>query len=303
MSELITMETQKYLGLNQVTCYCCGGMTSEAAESCVQCQMPTSISKSAEQRGVRPTYIPILGGSGAGKTVYLGMLLDMLSKGQQDISGQPNNSFSIAIQQETMTALERRRFPEKTPVELEEWNWVHCELQTKKRMRKNQVFDLVAPDLAGEALVMELDHPNSFPVVQKCVAQASGIILLIDASKARDHSTDEDLLATKIATYVHCHARRSGVIRKSVGIPLALTFTKTDLCDDAANDPLRFAQHNLPGFFAYTRRNIPNCAFFSSSVVGSVTRVRDQYGDYCLPLHVQPKGIVEPLAWLMKSNT
>ena len=124
--------------------------------------------------------------------------------------------------------------------------------------------------------------------------------MLIDASKARDHGTEEDLLATKIATYVHSNAPRSGVIRKNIDVPVALTFTKADLCKEAADDPMRFAKHNLPGFFAYSERNLPNCAFFSSSVVGSVTKVSDQYGNYCLPLHVQPKGIVEPLAWIMK---
>lgn len=301
MSDHLTMESNKYFGKNRISCFCCGGSMSEGSDVCAHCQMPTAISKSAEERGVKPTYIPILGGSGAGKTVYIGMLLDMLSKGTHDITGQPNNSFSIAIQQETMTALERRRFPEKTPVELEEWNWVHCEIDYSKRRNKHQVLDLVAPDLAGEALVMELDHPNSFPVVQRCVTQASGIILLIDASKVRYHGTEEDLLATKIAAYVKSNSPRSGLTRKNTGIPLALTFTKTDLVQEASDDPMKFAQHNLPGFYAYAERNLPNCKFFGSSVVGSVTKVSDQYGDYHLPLHVQPQGIVEPLVWLMQS--
>ena len=159
--------------------------------------------------------------------------------------------------------------------------------------------DLVAPDLAGESMAMELDHQDSFPVVRTCVSKAFAAIVLIDAVKAREHGTDEDLLATKIATYLYCNVPRVGLMRKSVELPLAIVFTKTDLCSDAADDPTRFAKHNLPAFFSYAERNLPRRKFFSASVVGSVTEVSNDYGNYAIPLHVQPNGITEPLEWIL----
>lgn len=293
------MKTQQYYGVaKMVTCCCCGGRTSAQSEFCVTCHVPLAISESARARGITPQFIPILGGSGAGKTVYLGMLLDMLSKGLHEVTGQANNSFSVAVQQETLASLERRRFPDKTVCEADEWNWVHCEVQARSRRSKHP-FDLVAPDLAGEAVSMELDHPDSVPIVKTCVSNAFAVILLIDALKARDHSTDEDLLATKIATYIYCNSRRNGLVRKGAGIPMAVVFTKTDLCREAALDPEKFARHNLPVLYSYAERNLPRRKFFAASVVGSVTRVSDENGDYRLPLHVQPTGIIEPLAWSM----
>ncbi len=300
------LETHRYFGASKIiTCCCCGAQNGAQSEACSQCYIPLAISECAENRGVKPQFIPILGGSGAGKTVYIGMLLDMLSKAQHDVVGQANNSFSVAVQQETLASLERRRFPEKTVVESDEWNWIHCEVRSGKHKNKNKrnrnPLDLVAPDLAGEAVSMELDHPDSFPIVKTCVSHAYAVILLIDALKARDHGTDEDLLATKIATYIHSNARRNGLVRRSVNIPLAITFTKTDLCREAAEDPEKFARHNLPAFYAYSERNLPKREFFAASVVGSVTRISHEQGDYYLPLHVQPAGIIEPLAWAMKS--
>ena len=175
------------------------------------------------------------------------MLLDILSKRSHSITGQPNNAFSVAVQQRTVASLERRRFPEKTVCESEEWDWIHCAVRSQDG--KTKPLDLVAPDLAGEAMLMEFDHPNSFPVVNACVSQACAAILLVDAVKARDHGTDEDLLATKVGTYVYCNARRIGLVRKNVGIPLAIAFTKTDSCVEAADDPKKFAKNNLPSFY------------------------------------------------------
>jgi hypothetical protein len=123
--------------------------------------------------------------------------------------------------------------------------------------------------------------------------------MLIDAAKARDHGSDQDLLATKIAAYIHSHARRTGLVRKSVSIPLAVAFTKTDLCREAADNPAEFAMHNLPAFYAYSNRNLPKLSFFATSVVGSVTNVGHRYGDYNIPLHIEPRGIVEPLRWII----
>ena len=89
------MESHRYIAASHetVTCCCCGSTTNAAGAECSRCRVPLAVSQSSKSRGVAPQFIPVLGGSGAGKTVYLGMLLDILSKRSDGIIGQPNNAF------------------------------------------------------------------------------------------------------------------------------------------------------------------------------------------------------------------
>ena len=95
----------------KVTCVCCHQESFDHSGFCNQCQAPLDLSRTAEKRGLPFNFVSVLGASGAGKTVFIGMLLDILSKGCRGIQGLPNNSFSVAIQQQTINALESRRFP------------------------------------------------------------------------------------------------------------------------------------------------------------------------------------------------
>ena len=284
----------------RIECFCCGGVAFESSGFCGTCHVPLDITRSAQARGTQPYFIPVLGASGAGKTVYIGLLLDILSKGVEGIRGLPANALSVAIQQRTLAALQRRRFPEKTVCEAEQWQWVHCEVGTPKQGPQPFV-DIVTPDLAGESVAMELDHPGSFPAVRTCVANAAAIIVLVDAVRARDCGTDEDMFATKLVTYIHQHIRRTGVARKKVKIPLAVTFTKSDLCPEAEEDPNAFAGHNLPSLVAYTERYYSKIRFFTASAVGSVANVIDGDSILPVPLHVQPNGIAAPLTWVIQA--
>lgn len=291
------LEASRYYNADTKTeCYVCGEGTTREGGFCRACHVPYDVSASAASRGVEPSFVPILGASGAGKTVYIGMLLDILAKGSADMCGVSNNAFSVTVQQQTVAALERRSFPEKTACEAEEWQWVHCEVTSGKRS-----IDIVTPDLAGEAVAMELAHPNSFPAVRSCVQNASGMILLIDALNARDGGSDEDLFATKLATFVHQHSTRPGGRQKKSKLPLAITFTKSDTCPEADLDPAGFADHNLPSLMACADHYFHKVQFFAASAVGSSANISTGNGKWQLPLHVQPKGILEPLMWLMKA--
>ena len=77
--------------------------------------------------------IAAIGPSGAGKTVYLGMLTDMLSRQDDDLQLLARGAFSIKLQQHTMAALARCEFPHKTPNEPDRWNWVHCQVLRKQQ--------------------------------------------------------------------------------------------------------------------------------------------------------------------------
>jgi hypothetical protein len=275
-------------------CVCCG-QTHWEGEFCGRCQAPAQLARSVRQRGAPPRFISVLGASGAGKTVYLGMLLDLLTRETTALRGFASGTFSVSLQQDTVAALESRRFPEKTPSEADRWNWVHCQLF--KNARAKNPFDIITPDFAGEALQWEADHPGEYPAVFHVVQQSAGILLLCDSLRARDDSVQEDLFCLKLLTYVlslHSHQPPHKVP------PLAVVFTKADCCHEAFDDPEQFAVNSLPRLVHGCHGNVVPHRFFAASVVGSSAPLVDDRG--CLfqvPFHVEPRGLVEPLEWLV----
>jgi hypothetical protein len=87
---------------------------------------------------------------------------------------------------------------------------------------------------------------------------------------------------------------------RKVTIPVALVFTKADLCEDAIQDPERFARSNAPGLARICESPLKNFRFYCSAVAGSTAKLVDPYGTETLvPLRIEPRGIIEPFAWLM----
>ena len=140
----------------QVPCYICNGGNTFDAELCRHCQAPMALSHQANTQNVHPRMIAAIGSSGAGKTVFLGMLIDMLSRQSDRMQLLARGAFSINLQQTAMSALARREFPTKTPNEPDRWNWVHCQIRPP---RNRQPIELIMPDMAGEALLEEIEHP------------------------------------------------------------------------------------------------------------------------------------------------
>ncbi len=294
------MSTTRFLAEGQkLQCVCCDAGIFTNDGFCPSCQAPTSLSKSVAERGTASGFISVLGASGAGKTVYLGMLLDMLTKGTSQLKGLPNNSLSVAVQEQTISALENRQFPEKTPNDIDQWKWLHCELNVMKR--RKCFFDIISPDFAGEAISYELEHPGTFPVVDKVIRKSEGIVFLIDSLQIRDSGRDEDFFAMKLATYINnAHARTGRFRSKKAKIRVAIVLTKCDSCDEAVEDPTAFANANMPGFTKYLERNFAAFNFFSASVVGASATLVDRLGRVeQIPFHVSPRGIVEPIEWLI----
>jgi hypothetical protein len=96
----------------KLTCAICATRNPVKEACCEHCMAPLELSRSIAARGAPPRFLSVLGASGAGKTVYLGMLLDILSKGYRGLHGFANGPFSVAVQQETIAALQSQRFPE-----------------------------------------------------------------------------------------------------------------------------------------------------------------------------------------------
>jgi hypothetical protein len=248
-----------------------------------------------KQRGTPPRFISVLGASGAGKTVFLGMLVDLLMREKSSLRGFASGTFSVSLQQETVAALENRRFPDKTPSEADHWNWLHCQLF--KDARKKTAYDIVTPDFAGEALQWETAHPGDYPAVWHVVRQSAGILILCDAVQARDDSVREDLFGLKLLNYVlslHQHGRRPKAP------PVAVVFTKADGCREAFENPEQFAVNCLPRLVYCCRGNRVPHRFFAAGVVGSSAPLIDERGCLCqVPFHLEPRGLTDPLEWIV----
>lgn len=285
--------------LSDLYCVTCHSQLIASGRTCPTCQTPMEVSKSFRNQGYGGKLVSVLGASSAGKTVYLGMLLDMLSKGSDGLRGIPNGSFSMEIQDQTISAFEKRRFPEKTPSEVDKWNWVHCEAFDERKPKRR--VEIITPDVAGEVLALELENPNSSTAVRSLISNSNGMIVLLDSLQIREDARSVDVFGTKLAAYIaDLHTRQINERRKKVRLPIAFVLTKTDGCHEAVTDVDSFSKSNLPGLVHYCEQRMSAFDFFSASVVASTMNVVDSRGiEYQAPLHIQPRGIVEPLEWIL----
>lgn len=274
----------------QVSCPLCGGTLR--GESCIECYAPAEVIESIFIRPHMPRIIGILGPSGVGKTVYLGMLLDMLSHGFGPFHGMARGPFSLALQRQVMLSLERQRFPAKTPVEADRWHWVHCEVTTGKR----NSFDLVTPDVAGEAVASELESPGTHATVRTLIERCGGLVVLIDTVSVIAEGQAQEMFAMQLISYLESlHGQR----RRKLSVPVALVFTKADLCEETIEDPTDFARSHASALWRMCEARLQSFQFFCSSVAGSCGRLVDRDGgEMLIPLRVEPKGVVEPFIWL-----
>jgi hypothetical protein len=282
-----------------VDCACCGGRLNEGVEFCAQCDTPASISHSVATRVGTQDFVSVLGASNAGKTVFLGLLLDILSKGPEEFRGIANSAFCVDLQEQVITALEQRRFPEKTPSEADAWNWLHCRISIAGK-KETRNIDLISPDFAGEAIAMEINQAGLYPAIEHMVRKSSAVLILCDSMRVRDAGSGEDLFAMKLASYIaQTHGLGSDGTQADPPA-VAIVFTKCDGCPEAIENPALFAANSTPRLFEFCRRMFPRHAYFAASVAGSSGLMTDEAGHQRrVPFHIQPRGIVEPVRWIV----
>ena len=59
--------------------------------------------------------------------------------------------------------------------------------------------DLIMPDLAGEALLEEIDHPHTYPVIRSLLSKCSGVLMLVDTVKLQVGHSRPGLLRYEVA--------------------------------------------------------------------------------------------------------
>ncbi|MCA9125776.1 MAG: hypothetical protein KDB22_01780 [Planctomycetales bacterium] len=290
--------------LEHYVCACCSSILDDNAGFCHKCQTPVSLSQSVAIQGGGHTFISVLGASNAGKTVYLGLLLDILSSGTEEFRGTAASSFSVDLQEYVVTELEKRSFPEKTPSEADSWQWLHSKVSMTDK-KGTRTADLVSPDFAGEAIAMEMSRPGLYPAVAHVVRRSSGILILCDSVRVRDQGAGEDLFAVKLATYIAENHEMYGdsFKRQGKGPSVAVVFTKCDACPEAMDDPAAFAANNAPRLHDFCQQTFRRIEFFAAGIAGCTGVLADCRGwQTRVPLHIQPHGVLEPLRWILASR-
>ncbi len=280
-----------------VPCLICREGNIPGAETCRNCYAPMILAHQALAHKTVPIMLAALGPSGVGKTVFLGMLLDMLSRQSTGLQLSACGGFSVTLQQNTLAALGRREFPSKTPNEPDRWNWVHCQVHRPKHRRP---VDLVLPDIAGESLFGEVDRPRSYQVIHWLLSRCDGVFILIDGTKLQNGSLDEDYFTMKLLS--HLSELKFNPKSPWLTRPVALIISKADQCESCFEDPAGFARRHAPGLSRICQQRFPKHFYFAAGVAGAcVTRKVQGGGQQSVPLRIEPRGIIEPFAWLIEN--
>jgi hypothetical protein len=292
---MTSLYSREYDGVsNGLACPLCGGPIYEGT-SCMTCLLPYKVIESILSRPDPPRFVGVLGPSGVGKTVYLGLLLDLLSRGECGLHGLARSPFTMTLHRKLILALERQRFPEKTPIEADRWDWLHCEISAGK---KKALYEVVAPDVAGEAVVGELENQGTYKIVRALISRCAGLVILIDVVQVVADGEAQELFAMQLISYLDALKPRKR--NRKLDVPVAIVFTKTDLCDEPIRDPESFARANTAALYSQCRARLERFSFHFSGVAGSTGRLVDDNGQEMLvPLRVEPRGIVEPFAWMV----
>ena len=277
-------------------CLICEHENSSEAVLCTHCYAPMALLHDAMRQEREPCIISVTGASNVGKTVYLGFLLDMLSKRAGDFEAIPKGAYSVDLQQNVIGHLQRRLFPPKTPSEADQWHWAYY--QVVRRVKHAQWFDLVMPDMAGEALVAEVESPKTHTVIQNLLAKTAGCLVLIDAAAAALGSPQPDLFGLKLMTYLdQSFAHRRG---QRIYNPVAVVLCKADYCPQCFEDPRVFAETNLNRVWNICESRFANVEFFATTIIGSLGFGNDDDANVIpIPLHAAPRGILEPFEWIL----
>ncbi len=277
-------------------CLICHCDNEEDVVFCANCSAPMALTYESVVQARKPCVITVIGDSNVGKTVYLGYLLDMLSRRAGDYEAVPKGPYSINIQQTVMSHIAARIFPPKTPNEVDQWNWVYSQVADRREGEK--WYDLVMPDMAGESLAAEVDAPYTYTAIRGLLQQSAAIMLLVDASVAAMGNVQADFFAYKLLSYIdQLSGLRTG---HKVQTPISVILCKSDYCPQAFDNPLTFTKTNLNRLWNLCDSRFENIAFFAASVIGSIGFGSDGADNIVsVPLHSAPRGILEPFEWLL----
>lgn len=301
MSNTIQLPLETYFLTQQsaaLDCIVCGQENSLSAERCHGCSSPLALTRQAMKLKAKTHFIAVLGASGVGKTVYLGMLMDVLIRRIGALRAKFRGPHSISLQQTTTTSLASGWYPDRTSRNPEDWDWVQFQAYCGRRKRN---FELVIPDISGEALAEEVDHEGRYPAIRGLLQRCDGVMVLADAERLQAGDHADDFITLKLLTLLSelTPRSKSRLKRAKEKRPLALVLTKADTCQSCADDPLTFAENHASTLLRDCQSRFANTKVFAGSVAGAsvwhdVGGRRRQ-----APLRIEPHGVVEPFGWML----
>jgi hypothetical protein len=279
-----------------IHCLVCNEDNAYDAERCRSCQAPLALTYQCAGKKSAPQLVAVLAPERAGKTVYLGMLTDMLSRQSGNMQLVARGAFSVSLQQAAIGALGAGCFPPATPVDPGGWNWMHCQVSQAGRTRGG--VEVVLPDISGQAIGEEIEHPHSRPMLNLLFRKCTAAVILLDASRLVEGDRDPDFYAMKCVSYLYelDSRRRGGWPRR----PFAFVFTKADGAESSFQDPAAFCERFAPGLAQQTRQRLSCYKFFAASVASGVAWRQTAKGRVPYPFRIEPRGITQPFEWVLK---
>ncbi len=281
----------------QVRCIVCSGDNMFDADRCRHCGAPMTIStRAAESKRDLPHFVAALGGINAGKTTYLAMMVDMLSRRANDPQLIARGAFSVGRLRDLVHQLRHCQFPEPTDVKPEHWNWLHGTLD---RANKPSI-DIVIPDFSGQACCAEMESPQTDVVIRAFLRQCRGAFVFVDAARLASGDTGPDYEAMRNVSYLSELPKNSKKKKKQdvYEPPVAIVFTKTDQLEtdqpQTTFSAAEFAREKASGLFRHCKERLTTYEFFFTSVTSATV----MEGDTAIPLRIEPRGIEAPPAWL-----
>lgn len=296
------------------SCHFCGHDNMIDADRCCHCCAPIQLSRCTEPKKGQTVsaakVMTTLGPEGSGKTVFLGMLLDLLSRQRERTNFTACDSASVAIQQDTVAALAQGEFPYPTEDEPDRWRWAHCRLNRRARKDPHEIF---MPDISGKSLINELERPGGFPLFKGLFLRSFGVFVCVDAGEVSRGEKNVEFFAMRIINQMNDVREREAEkarqkIRKKKRPkpetqhvpPIAVVLTKSDECEIAFEDPAAFARTKMPNLWELCQGLANPLEFFAASAVGRCAARRSSSGRYSMvPLRVEPRGIIEPFRWIL----
>jgi len=278
-----------------VPCYVCSADNRFDSAFCQQCHAPLAIGYSNEKRPTPPQLMAVMGGAGVGKTCYLGLLMDMLSRRQSETQLLARGAFSVTLQQQTMAALACRQFPPSTPCDPAEWMWVHCSVRTPHNKRP---LELVLPDISGERALREVESAEGTPAIRRMLTHGSALMILVDVEALVNGNNESEFFALKlISNLASSEPKKKG--KGGANRPVSVVFTKSDRCDWAFDAPDEFARRYVPGLWRQCQEQLYRHRFFATSIAVVATATDAHNERFDVPLRIEPRGVIEPFAWVV----
>ena len=301
------------------TCYICGHDNLFDAERCRTCFSPLAMARSLsvnrQDPKLAPQLIATFGPHNCGKTVFLGMLLDVLSRQREQMEFSTCDSASVALQQETVATLARGEFPMTTDEDPENWRWAHCRLRRRSLREPLEVF-LV--DGSGKSLLRELESPGFYPLLRGLFTKSQAVIICADVGEIYRGEKDQEFFAMRVINHLIEAREREEYAKPSAGKrtrrkssdnrpapmpPVAIVLTKADEHDHVYEDPRSFAQHQMPSLWDLIQSLESEVELFPVSAVAKTAVRRNSSGTPCMvPLRIEPRNIIEPFRWLLGQN-